>query len=217
MKLRHFASRVFTVLVILGGVGLDQSARAGSATYDVSFNTSLLTPGPGGLIVFALSPSDAPTPDSTVSVTVSSVNTDGIITAGGVNTTPIGTVSGDLTTGGVSANNTAYSELDQNFSVGSYFDAVVTLSGSEIGAGATGPWSGTTFSLAIYDSINDVESANFTVNPNVDVSGNPIVDGTIAVATSAGVAVPEPSSIVLLGSGLSAFGIWRIRRRPIPK
>jgi hypothetical protein len=230
MKLRTVASFMLASLSAVGW--LSQPARSGSLTYEVHVNTSGLAQGPGGLIDMQLSPAYPPGSPS-VSALVDSPSTDGTISAGAsVYDPPTGTAVGDLTTpGGVFMNNTAFSEVGQDFAVKSYFDVYVTLSGSEIGSGAVGPWSGTAFTLTVYDSVltDTGISATFTVNPNIDGSGNPIVDGTIGVSTSGGdvtviqtASVPEPSSVVLLGLGLAAVGALRrhlaakseVRHRP---
>ncbi len=113
-------------------------------------------------------------------------------------------------------------ELEQNFSVGSFFDVFVTLSGPEIGPGAVGPATGTVFSFFVFDSFTGELGAQFTVNPNVDINGNPIVDGTVGITTTAsqvqviplGGVVPEPSGIVLLCFGVFAIaGSSRFRHR----
>jgi hypothetical protein len=202
------------LVALLADAGLVGTAMAGSIAYEISFDTSGLIPGPGGLVDVSLGVSIPPASPS-VSVQVFNPTTDGVLGAA----TPIaGTAAGDLTTpGGVTANNTmAVNELSQNFTVGSFFDVFVTISGSEIGPGAVGPWSGSVFSLSLFDSGTGMEAAVFTVNPHVDDSGNPIVDGTIGI-TSIGaveVAVPEPTSIVLLGLGLGAIlAVRRLRKR----
>ena len=134
-----------------------------------------------------------------------------------------GTAAGGLTLpGGVKMNNTEFSETGQNFAVKTFFDVYVTLSGSEIGAGAVGPWSGTVFTLNVYDSIitDPGLSISFTVNPNIDGNGNPIVDGTVGVlASNSNVSaiqtspVPEPSSVVPLSIGLLAVNYFRRLRK----
>jgi len=109
-------------------------------------------------------------------------------------------------------------ELTQDFSVHSFFDVFVDIQGSEIGPGATGPWTGTEISITIYDSGAGSEGASFLVNPNIDANGNPIIDGTVGTSSSNGVlvipatSVPEPSSIGLLGLGaVVAGGVLRRR------
>jgi hypothetical protein len=198
-------------LAIIAGTaaGFSTPALAGSLKYEILFDTSGLLQGPGGLIDIQLNPAYPPG-SPTVSVDVFNPITDGTLGAA----TPIsGTAAGDLTTpAGVTANNTtSANELVQNFAVKSFFDVFVEISGSEVGAGASGPWSGTVFNLSVFDSGTGMESATGTINPNYDQNGNPIVDGTISFATSGTQvrviqvgAIPEPSSVVLLGFGLAA-------------
>ncbi|MGP0062661.1 MAG: hypothetical protein ACLQGP_03530 [Isosphaeraceae bacterium] len=230
--------RIFSIALAasIAAAGSSDPACAGSLTYEIVADTSGLVSGPGGLIQVSLNPAYPPGSPS-VSMQVFGVSTDGTLGPVSYST---GT-TGDLTmSGGVTADNTQYAELDQEFAIApgdfpahSFFDVFVTLSGSEIGPGATGPVSGTVFSLNIYDSnVNDLPiGVSFTVNPNVDASGNPIVDGTVSWTTtvgglmapapitviSQGGAVPEPSGAVLLGLGLGAIalaGPFRNRRAP---
>jgi PEP-CTERM motif len=221
MTIRKIASLALATLAAVASLSIP--ARAGSVTYQVLVNSSGLAHGPDGLIDMQLNASFPPGPPS-VSALVYNPSTDGTISSGASASDPaVGTAAGDLTTaGGVTMNNTAFSEVGQDFAVKSYFDVFVTLSGSEIGAGAVGPWSGTVFSLTVYDSVitDPGLSATFMVNPNIDGNGNPIIDGTVAVSTSGGnvmaiqqFSVPEPSSIALLGLGLGAVVAASGRRR----
>ena len=207
---------------VLAAAWLSSPVRAGTMSYEVLINTSGLIQGPGtptspALIDMALSATTYPGSPSVSAVFYGPV-TDGVISPGfdPVYDPAMGTIAGDLTTpGGVTMNNTAYSEGGQDFSINSFFDVFVTLSGSEIGPGAVGPLSGTVVSINIYDSGSGSESATFTVNPNS------VVDGTIgAVPSDANVtiipqvsSVPEPSSVVLLGAGLIAVATVNRRRK----
>jgi hypothetical protein len=226
MSPRKILSLGLALLLALAAAGYFNPARAGSVTYEIKADTSGLIPGPGGLLDISLNPSYPAGPPPSVSVDVFNPITDGTVIPG--TATPIsGTAAGDLTTaGGVTANNTQpMNELTQAFTVGSFFDVFVTLSGSEIGPGAVGPFSGTVFSLSIFDSGTGMEGAQLTVNPNVGPNGMPIIDGTVGIATTGPQvvvilvgpsSVPEPSSIVLLGlGGVALVAIGRSRRKRV--
>jgi PEP-CTERM motif len=221
MSPRKIVTLGLAMLLAAAGAGLSTPAQAGSVTYEIKADTSGLIPGAGGLLDISLNPSYPAGPPPSVSVDVFNPITDG--TLGAAN--PIsGTAAGDLTTpGGVTANNTmAMNELTQAFTVGSFFDVFVTLSGPEVGPGAVGPFSGTVFSFSLFDSGTGMEGAMLTVNPNVGPNGMPIIDGTVGIATTGPQvvvvlvpnSVPEPSSVVLMGLGIGAIvAIGRSRRK----
>ncbi len=222
MSIRQVVSFALAAFIAGVGAGLQNPACAGSLMYEILADTSSLIPGPGGLIDINLGVSYPPG-SSSVSALVYGPITDGVISPG-ASVGPTGTAAGDLTGSGVSMSNTqSTNELGQNFQVGSFFDVFVDISGPEIGSGAVGPWSGSVLAVTIYDSQNNAEGAMFTVNPNVDQNGNPIVDGTVGISTTGPqvivipfASIPEPSSIMLLGLGLGAVvAIGRIRRRRV--
>ena len=220
MSVRRFFAFAVATCFTAAGAGLFNPARAGSVSFEILADTSGLIPGPGGLIDISLNPAFPPG-SASVSAHVFNPITDGTL---GTSMTISGTAAGDLTTpGGVTANNTQpANELIQNFSVGSFFDVFVTLSGSEIGPGAVGPFTGTVFNLSVFDSGVGNVGATLTVNPNVDGNGNPIIDGTVGIMTTGpqvqvilvSGTVPEPTSVVLLGIGLVVIaGRSRFRNR----
>jgi hypothetical protein len=215
------------MLLASAAVGVNNSARAGSVSFEISADTNGMVSGPGGLIDLQLNPASSP-PAAAVSATVYGVTTDGSVDSVASTT---GSASGDLTTmaGAALGNSESYNDFQQNFTVGTFFDVFVTFSGPEIGTGASGPWSGTVFTLTLFDSVlvnpqlYDSLMATFTINPNVDGNGNPIVDGTVGVsATGDGaftvnqLGVPEPCGIVLLGLGVGAVTLaGGVRKRRV--
>ena len=142
----------------------------------------------------------------------------GVITDGTLGSVVMetGTAAGTLP-GAVTMNNTGASppnELLQNFTVHSFFDIFVTISGPEVGPGSS-VFSGTTFSVLVGDSGGLFTGATGYVNPNFP----PTIDGTVSFLPGTGVVVtqvvPEPSSVVLMGLGLAgivAVGRWRSKR-----
>jgi hypothetical protein len=216
MRIRESVSLLLALALVM--ILLSPPAEAGSETFEILINTSSLAQGSGGLVDIQLSPAYAPLA-STVSARVFAPATDGTISPGASLLDPaMGTATGDLNSpGGVVMNNTAFSEIGQDFSVRSFLDVDVTLAGTEIGPGATGSFTGTVFTLTVFDSqtADAGLSAIFTVNPEVDSNGDPVVDGSIGVSTSdstvsviQAASVPEPSSILLLGVALAAIGVF---------
>jgi PEP-CTERM motif len=212
MTIHRIGSLGLGALLAIAVAGPARSLYAGSVTYEILVDTSGLVPGPGGFVDIQLSPSTVPS-SATVTASVFGANPIGDV---GAVTFTNGTAAGDLSTpAGVTMNNSqAGNEQEQNFTVSSFFDVFVTLSGSEIGPGATGPFTGTVFNFSLFDSGSGSLQATLTVNPN-----GGLVDGTIGITTSGlevivTTPVPEPSSIVLLCLGLGAVvAIGRQRSR----
>ncbi len=197
---------------IFAFAGFSNPAQAGSLSYEIKFTTSGFVQTPGGFVDIQLSPSTPSGFPASVSASIYGPITDGSL--GGVSYTN-GTAAGDLTTVGVTMDNTqAGNELTQDFSPASFFDVFVTLSGSEIGPGANGAFSGTVFQVTVGDAGMNTSTAMLTVNPNAGM-----VDGTVGISTMGPVmviplsSIPEPSSVVMLGLGaVVVLGRFRKRR-----
>lgn len=218
MSPRKIVSLGLAALLAVAIGGSASPSHAGSVTYEIIADTTGMMPGPGGFVDLQLNPAIVPSP---ATVSASFFNADPDSGTLGTVVTLAGTAAGSLPTLVTMDNSQAApNELTQMFSVGSFFDVFVTLSGSEIGPGATGPFSGTVLTFAVYDAAGNLEGAMLTVNPNVDVNGNPIVDGTIGIAHDPSVqvilvgpsSVPEPSSLVLMGLGGAASVVVGRRR-----
>ena len=167
------------------GAGSSNPAHAGSMTYEIAINTTAagLAPGAGGFVDIQLSPAAPQGPPPSVSTSAFGVITDGTLGSVVMET---GTAAGTLP-GAVTMNNTKASppnELLQNFTVHSFFDIFVTLSGPEIGPGSS-VFSGTTFSVLVGDSIGAFTGATGYVNPNFP----PTIDGTVSFLPGTGVVV----------------------------
>jgi PEP-CTERM motif len=222
MSSRKIVSLGLAALLAVAAGGSANPTYAGSVTYeiiaDTTFADSGLIAGPGGYVDMQLNPSILPVPltPPTVTATVFNATTDGTI-GGYAMGTPTGDASGSLPTG-VTLDNSQFAvanEVTQSFAVNSFFDVFVTFSGSEIGPGANGSFTGTTFSFTIYDNTLNTIGAQITVNPNGGV-----VDGTVVptfmsptVQVILANSVPEPSSVVLMGLGLASVVGFGVRRR----
>jgi PEP-CTERM motif len=211
MSFRRILTLGFSFVLAVVVAGSSRPAQAGSESYEILINSSAagLVAGPGGLVDIELNPNGPQSP-ATVSALLFGLNTDGTVgsTTGG---TPIGDVTGTLP-GMVSMDNGQLTQdLTQNFSVGSFFDIFVTISGSDIGN--PNAMSGTVFSLTIGDSASNFAGGSLSVNPDGTLSPS-VVPGVMIIPYTG--SVPEPSSMVLLGAGLAAVvaaSRWRKRRK----
>ena len=125
-----------------------------------------------------------------VSVQIYNPSTNG--TLGSVYETD-GTASGDLTTpSGVTMNNTqSVSLLDQDLTLGSFFDVFVTLSGREIGSSPTGH-TGTQFYFGLVDGASGELHALGVVSGGT-VNWSTSSDGIRVIPLTAGVPSPRAS------------------------
>jgi PEP-CTERM motif len=209
MSPRQTASLGLAALLAIAVAGVPGQAHAGTVTYEIKADTSGLYQGPNGLIDIALNPASAQSPAS-VSARVFDPITDGML---GVANTVYGTATGDLTTPtGVTADNsTTANELTQAFTVASFFDVFVTLSGPEIGS-ATGNFSGTVFNLYIFDS--QVNGTFLYGTLSLDPDGIFVPNTSGPQVQIIPLAIPEPSSVVLMSLGMGAV-VAIGRRRPM--
>jgi hypothetical protein len=217
MSLRRLATPALAVLLVAAVAVSPGPARAGSLTFEIQFDNTKdgLTLGPGGELDIQLNPNMKP---ASPTVTANFFGPNPIADVGAIDPGNTTGSYGDLSKpGGVTMSNAlALNEQAQFFTVTSFFDVFVTLSGPEIGQGATGPFTGTVLTFTLYDAAGKPAAATLVVNPNVDSHGNPIVDGTVKYQVQpTGVLVtlvPEPSGGLLLGLGAVAVGAWRCRR-----
>lgn len=204
----------------LAGAGLASPARAGSVCFLITADTTGLA-GTSGFLDLQMNPSTTLASPS-VTATVTEVSTDGTL---GSTTITTG-VTGSFSSTPAVMNNMSYSELQQTFTYGTTLSFEITLSGSEINPSTVQPFSGTMLTFALEDSTQTGLNAgplngeavdlnvNQTVAPNVSTQTYGPASGnypTVTITPCA--AVPEPSSMILMGLGLGAvIAVGRSRR-----
>jgi len=236
MITRRFIGIVASIGLLAGGAGVTE-ALAGSVSYQVDINTT----GGAGQSGFLDAQLATAAPPATASVTVTIADYSSNATAGPVTFTA-GDVSGSFSsTPLVLANDNAASSipglsaLQQMGTAGTFLSFRLTVAGSEVNGGSGVPFTGTVFSFVLEDSnqtglntgpllgeafdIYVNPGGSVTVAPNDPyVAGGPVpgyapASGQYPQVIISPVAIPEPSSIVLLSIGAVAVAVAGCRRK----
>jgi hypothetical protein len=200
----HPRHALYAGLAALLFLMLTGTAAATPIIYIARVDTSTLA-GPTGYLSFSLNGGG----DAAI-VTIGGFTSDGTLL--GVDTaTSSGAYSGALP-GTVTLDDTSGDvAFLQGFTLGNFMQFLVSFSGPALSSPA-GAMFGNTFSFALYDGSGNIIGPTddfgntFTVDVNADGSTTPYTSSIVTLGE-----VPEPSSALLIGLGVAAFAIRRLR------
>jgi PEP-CTERM motif len=213
----------FPIVAALLWLGLSGAARA-DVFYHVSVNTSSIS-GTSGYVGFQFTPASPPPPPTGSQAATAFVTNFAPLGAltGVESNTGVG-VSGALAANTLSIMNVTNSPVPQDdagINYGNSFSFDLRLSGPAINMpDPTDPF-GTTFSLFVYDSGFNPELTTNPAGSVLDINILPFGAGTsvttypsgqgqppAATVTQTNGGIPEPSSLLLLGLGLTAAAAY---------
>jgi hypothetical protein len=190
-------------------------ASAGPITYDVTVDTSSIS-GTAGSFDFQFNP--GPLVTQAASLQILNFASNGALAAnpvltGNVNRTLPGTLTFD--------NGTAFNDYFEGFTYGSTLSFEVSLDGPALTSPDGVSSSGSTFAFSMFSdaagttpalTTNSAAGFAFTIDVNLDGTTTLANYSSQTMVVPITSAIPEPSTIALLGIGLIGLGIMRRRR-----
>jgi hypothetical protein len=203
-----FKTTFLLIALLFGAVG---SAMADGLTYDVTVDTSSIA-GTSGSLDFQFNPGALVT--QTANLQIQNFSTDGtlggsILTGDAAGALP-GTVTFDNLTG--------YNDYFTGFTYGSALSFLLNLSGPAVTSPDGVSTSGSEFAFSMYSdaggtipvlSTDSVNGYALTAGINLDGTATITNSSPQLTVTTPVTAAPEPSTLLLLGSGLASLVFLR--------